>query len=244
MACAAKELVVRNADTMLEYQVTKRLPLTSHQKNELQKDVDLFLNQEKKIAEEMLPVIDQIKLGSSEEVKPIYKKFESFYRKISSDFSTLMARYMVKLNEKQQKEFFENMKDENERYASKTQKERREDAEEALEKFIGKLSETQSGVIRSYDQFFRKQLRTRLTRRVALHEKFKTVMSSGSSSAEKEKELHRIYIAHQEVNFSESKTLEIIQKFIPTLSAEQKDMFREKTREVKEILRYFIQSTY
>jgi hypothetical protein len=244
VACAARELVIKNADSMLEYQVNKRLPLTTAQKNELQKDVDLFLNTEKKIAKEILPVIDQINLLGPKEASSAYHKMEGFYRKISSDFSGLIAKYMVKLDEKQQVEFFENLKEESKKYGKKSQKERHEDAQERLERFVGDLSDEQKSILKSYDSFFKKQSLKRMERRKDLHERFKEILSGTQLPAEKEKSLQKVYMSHQEVTLRESKTPELIQKFIPTLSKDQREHFREKTMEVKEILRYFIQSSY
>ena len=244
IGCAAKELVVRNADTMIEYQVTKRLPLYPKQKDELSKDIDAFLNNEKAIAKEILPVIDQLNLDKPHEIDEPYNKLSVFYRKLSKDFSTVLAKHMVTLSKIQQKEFFANLDEENKKFADKTQKERRQEAQNNMEKFFGDLNDNQVDIIKSYDEFYKKNNEMKLIRRKELHANFKKILEGSLSDEEKRNALLSAYLAHQDTNFEESKVLEIAKKIIPTLTKDQKKTFREKASEVKEVLRYFIQANY
>jgi hypothetical protein len=96
--CTAKRLAVQNADTLINYQINKRLPLNSDQRDQLNRDVENFLNKEKTVAQEILPVIDEIDLKTSEKVESQYKKLEDFFLRISKDFTVYVAKYLAKLN--------------------------------------------------------------------------------------------------------------------------------------------------
>lgn len=243
-ACAAKKVAVEYADTMIESQVERRLPLYENQKKALAVDIDKFLMSKKKLAQEMLPLIDQIALDDPKKIEPHYRKLEGFYQDISYDFSKLMAKYMARLDQKQQKEFFETMTAENKNIERKDAKDRREQIEDRLEKVFGSVTAGQKLLLTDYQFYFDERTKVRLQKREKLHQSFKEILSQEASPTAKEELILGAFENYQVQSMADSKNLEIIQKFIPTLTMKQKESFREKTRELKEILNYFIETAY
>ncbi|WPU63847.1 hypothetical protein [Peredibacter starrii] len=242
--CAAKKLAVDNADTLLGHQVTKRLPLYTAQKNELGEDIDQFLNKQKPVAQEIVPVIDDMKLESEAKLEEHYKKLEGFYRKIAKDFSALMAKYMAKLDDKQQKDFFDEVESENRQIAKKDKEERVEEVQERLEKFLGTISSDQKQVIAHYGDYFMEQTKKRVERRRELHQKFKSIYAQDIAPTARKDLFQEAFVNYQEEGLTSNKNLEILKKLLPTITKLQREHFRRETQEIKDILSYYLQVNY
>lgn len=243
-SCTAHKIGVNNADTLIGRQITRRLPLYSLQKDELGKDIDQFLNQSKPVAQDVLPVIDDMKLESPEKMEEHYKKLEGFYRKIAKDFSRLMSKYMAKLDYKQQKDFFETVDEENREIIKKDKQERLEEIEDRLKTFLGNLNTSQKQIITNYENYFMEQTNKRVERRKELHERFKYIYAQDVSPETRKDLFQEAFVNYQEEGLSSNKNLEILKKLIPTVTQAQREHFRRKTQEIKEILSYFLQVNY
>ncbi|WP_408096867.1 DUF6279 family lipoprotein [Peredibacter sp. HCB2-198] len=242
--CAAKKLAVDNADTLLGHQVTKRIPLYSAQKNELGKDIDKFLNNQKPVAQEIVPVIDDMKLENEAKLEEHYKKLENFYRKIAKDFSNVMSKYMAKLDYKQQKEFFDEVEEENRQIVQKDKEERLEEIEERLERFLGSINTNQKQVITNYGDYFMEQTNKRVERRRKLHQKFKHIYAQDISPTTRQELFQEAFVEYQEEGLTSNKNLEILKKLLPTITKAQREHFRRETQGIKDILSYFLQVNY
>lgn len=242
--CAAKKMAVDNADTLISYQITKRIPLYSAQKDELGKDIDQFLNNTKPITKEIVPVIDEISLENLEKTDRQYKKLEDFYRRIASDFSKLMSKYLTKLDYKQQKEFFDNVESENKKIAKQEKDDRLEDIEERMEKFFGVVNDKQKQIIADYGDYFMEQSASRLERRKQLQTKFRNIFTQDASPSAKQELFHVAFEKYQDEVLSTNKNQEILKKLIPTITKPQRDHFKREAKEIKDILVYFIQVNY
>lgn len=242
--CAAKKLAVDNADSLITYQVTKRVPLYSGQKEKLEKDIDAFLVKAKPVANDILPVIDEIDLNTADKLPAQYNKFESFYSKLALDFAGLMAKHLSTLDKKQQKDFFANLDDENRTLLKKEKEDRIDDVEERFKSFLGSINGPQKQLIREYEDYFHSRAKQRLDRRIALHKEFREIFKTDVSSESKEKSLHEAFAGYQKDALAGNKNLEILKKVIPTLSQEQKEHFRKEAQEVKDVLKYFLTVDY
>lgn len=242
--CAAKKLVVDNADSLISYQVTKRLPLYSAQKDKLEKDIESFLAKSKPIASEVLPVIDELNLNSVDKLPQQYNKFESFYLKLAQDFAGLMSRHLAILDKKQQKEFFETLDDENRNLLKKEKEDRIDDVEERFENFLGSVNGPQKQLIRDYADYFHLRAKERLDRRISLHKEFREIFKTDASSESKEKSFQDAFASYQNDSLKNNRNLEILKKIVPTLTKDQKEHFREEAEEVKDVLKYFLTVDY
>jgi hypothetical protein len=240
VGCAAKKLAVSNADILVERQITKRLPLTASQKKDLSKDVKTFLKDHKPMAEKAIPVVDEITKVDVENVEIHYDKLLDIYRKISSDFSTLLAQQMVKLGSNQQKDFFENLAEENMQIARRNPKERLDDIYDRFETFFGTITGKQKIIFKENKEYFNKQQGERVNRRSKLHESFKEIYLAEISPEEKVKKIEAAFEQYREAAHNKEKNLEIIKEIIPTLTESQKEKFRKNNKEIKELLRYYL----
>lgn len=244
VSCAAKQTAVEFADTMIESQIERRLPLYSKQKQALKVDVDKFLMGKKKIAQDMLPILDKINLDDHSNVDQSFQKLENFYKQISIDFGKLMAKYMAPLDKKQQKDFFDVLAAENKEIESKNSTDRKHDLEAKVEKLIGTVTDGQKKFLADYHVYFDERNTGRLENRKRLHNEFRTILEQDLSVESKELMIQDAFKSYQERAFAGNRSLEIIKKFTPTMTLKQKETFREKTRELKEIIGYFIQTDY
>jgi hypothetical protein len=242
--CAAKKLAIENADRLISYQMTKRLSLYSSQKAQLAKDIDQFLNKTKPDAQELLPIIDEIHLEEPAKAEAQYLKLEKYFNKVSQDFSAIMAKYLAVLDQKQQKELFKTLEDEN-REIFKQEKEKRIDVvEDRLKMFIGKLNGEQKELIREYSDYFHSRAIERLDRRIKLHHKFKEIYNQDISASSREKLFLDSFIKYQEDSLINDKNVELLKKFVPTVTKDQREYFRKIVQEVKGLIKYFISIEY
>lgn len=243
-ACAAKKMAVENADTLISHQMNRKLPLYSAQKDQLAKDVDQLLNSSKPTAQEIVPIIDEIDLQKSEKTESQYKVLESFFVKLSKDFTALISRYMSKLDSKQQKDFFATMDDENREILKKEKEKRLDQVEERFKMFLGSVNSQQKQIIREYGDYFQERAKERLDRRIKLHNEFKAIYKQDLSHSSRETMFQEAFIRYQQEALKGNKNLEMMKKFLPTLSNEQREHFRKELQEVKDLLRYYISIEY
>lgn len=238
-ACGSKKLAVSNADTLISYQMNKRIPLEYKQKEKLAKDIDDFLNAHKADAKAILPVIDEIRVDQP--VDDPYSKLESFYEKITQDFTKVIAKYMAMLDESQQKEFFESLKTDNESALKRDKFSRRKQIEDRVKLVTGSITDEQKKILDQYDSYFEERMLKRHQLRADLFNKFQEIYKSRENLEQK---IEDALLAYQSENLSNSKNLEIIKKIMPTLDQAQKDGLKDQILEVKEIIALFLTTNY
>lgn len=243
-ACGPKKVAVRYADTFIEQQVEKRLPLYSSQEEALSKDIDKFLNEHKDRARAILPMLDRIDLDRAASLDEEYPKITNAYLEIARDFSAILAKHMSKFDEKQTKDFLKKMLEENSEIFQRDRKERRKKIETRVRSFLGTLTDEQIKILKDHEKLFDEQVVIRSERRSRLHTEFKNILEQEMSATGKEKMIFDAFVAYQKESLSNTKNLEIARKFIPTLSRIQKTNLKGKIMEIQEILNYFIETVY
>lgn len=238
-SCAGKKLAVENADTLISYQVNKRLSLYSAQKDELSKDIDKFLNETKPKAQDILPIIDDLNLKDPSKLDANYAKVEGFYIVLARDFSSMISKYLAKLDTKQQKDLFETLDDENREILKKEKEARIDSIEDRFETFLGSINSKQKQLVREYSDYFQERAKARLDRRVKLHEKLKGIYNQDVSESSRRIQIQDAMVEYQDAARVGNKNLEMLKKIIPTLTEPQRQHFRKEAQEVKDILRYF-----
>lgn len=237
--CAAKKMAVENADTLINYQIGKRLPLYADQKTQLNRDIDTFLNKEKPVAQEIIPVIDDINLKHPEKIESQYKKLEDFFIRLSNDFTVLLSKYMAKLDYKQQKELFATLDDENREILKKEKEARIDGVEDKFRAFMGSINGNQKQIIREYADYFQDRAKERLNRRIKLHESLKLTYNKDLSESSRAGEFQEAFAKYQKDAISGNKNLEMLNKILPTVTPEQREHFRQEVQEIKDLLRYY-----
>lgn len=242
--CAAKKMAIDNADTLITYQVGKDLPLSSSQKDALQKKVEAFLNGTKPLANKIQETLVKFDPGNPETFVPVYQKLEKKYLVLAQDFSKLLSNSMATFDKSQQKEYFEIQKDKISKIKKTNSKERMAKSKKRLEHFIGKINEEQQNLIVTYNEYFEDRTQKRIVRRGELQEKFKEIFAQDLTHSEKEKLIQDAFINYQKESLAGNKNLEMLKLLVPTLSEEQIKHLKSKKEEVIELLKYFIKKEY
>jgi hypothetical protein len=241
--CTAKKLVVQNADTLLQIQIKKHLPLYSTQNKRLEKDIHQFLNQQKSYVKEAVPIFANLDLNSKK-VNEQYDALNEVYFKLALNFSKLMGSYMAMLDKKQQSEFKENLKEENQTLKNQSSEERQEKIQERFKSLFGKISHEQVEILNAQKDYFEQRHKVRLNRRKKLHAKFWEIYKMDVSESSKAHEFYEAFEEYQ-VSYPENeKNKEILKKTASSLSDEQKEVFKRKMNELKEILSYYLETVY
>ncbi|MFL5785205.1 MAG: hypothetical protein ACJ76H_11380 [Bacteriovoracaceae bacterium] len=243
-SCGPKKVAVKYADTYLEQQVEKRLPLYDEQEEILSRDIDKFLNDHKDRVKEIMPTLEKIDLEDPNTLDIQWNKVQGTYLDIANDFSLIIAKHMAKFDQKQKKDFLEKMRDENNDIFKRDRKERREKIASRIQKFLGSITKEQEKILKNHQKDFDEQVVVRSERRAKLHTQFKEILEQELSTDSKEKLIHEALVSYQTEMLKGSKNLEIAKEFIPTLTKSQKVELRHNLGEVKELLKYFIQQAY
>lgn len=242
-SCAAKKIAAKNADVIIENQIKKRIPLYPTQKSILSKDVDKFLNDQKEFAKKALPTINSVELDV-EKVDQQYDTLNILYQNLSQNFSALMSKYMGILDDKQQKELMENLKEENKKMAETSGNERMKKIYERFETLFGSMSDEQKKFLKGQKSYLDERNDIRLKRRENLHAQFKKIYEMDIPKESLSDHFQKAFNDYQDSYPSNSKNKEIIKSIIPTLSKEQKKHFKEKTQDLNEILGYYLDTAY
>ena len=241
--CAGKKLVTKNADILIELQIKKRIPLYSYQKDQLAKDVKEFLNNQKPLIKKSLPIISKIELNP-EKVDEQYYSLNSLYQELALQFSKLMGKYMAILDSKQQKEFKENLESEN-----RTLKRMNPDAQiekilERMKSLFGTITGKQIELIKEQKSYFAGRHKLRVSRRELLHKEFFKIYKLDLSNESRASFFYEAFAKYQN-NYPENpKNIELIKKILLTLNTDQKAGFKNKIKELKEIINYYLETSY
>ncbi|MCM2348393.1 MAG: hypothetical protein NDI69_00140 [Bacteriovoracaceae bacterium] len=240
--CAAKKLAINNADTLITYQITRHIPQDTAQKKELTQNVVSFLNESKPLAKDLLKVLKQIDLKDPKNIGTHYARLEKDYIKLATDFSSILAPALAGLGQDQQKDFFKQLKKENDKI-KKGQKDRDERIADRFKHFFGSLNHPQELLLKEYKSYFIERSELRLQRRVKLQQSFEEIYLE-QALVKREKLFLAVFVDYQKDGPKGNKNLEMIQALIPTLSEEQHKFFNSKKDEIAELLQYFIERSY
>jgi hypothetical protein len=245
-SCAAKKFAVRHADTYITHSIEKKLPLNKQQEKLLAKDVDHFLMQKKIVAQEMMPLIDKIDPEKPTLFDEIYDSFLGSYRSIAKDFSGILAKYIVDLNPSQQKVFFRRLSEDLDSKKEKDSQERLSDMTRKIEKLVGPLSKDQEKFLNDHSSYFQKKGMLQIKRKEQLHQRLNSILTQDSPLTDTKKDLVvEAFMSYQDESILSSKeNISLVKEFIPTLSLKQKEIFRERVKDLKEIIGYYLEAQY
>jgi hypothetical protein len=241
--CAVKKMAASSADIVLEHQIQKRLHLYSAQKDLLSKDVKTFLNDQKAFAKEAIPIITSLELDVKK-VDEHYDYLQKLYRKLALNFSKLMSKHMALLDSKQQKDFAEVLRSENNTMARSKSNDRMETIEERFETLFGVISDKQKKILEAKRAYFEERHKVRLSRREKLQQRFSEIFLADVSPESRANLFYEAFAEYQTTYPENAMNLDIIKSIIPTLSPGQKEVFEDKTNDLKDILNYYLETDY
>lgn len=243
-SCGAKKVAVKYADTYIEHQIEKRLPLYDAQEVALSEDIDKFLNEHKDRARSLIPMLEKIDFERTSSLDEQYPKIAEEYSGIAKNFSVILAKHMASFDKKQTRSFLSKMLEENREIFSRDKKNREEKVESRVRSLLGTLTPEQIKLLKDSSSIFDEQIVMRSERRSRLHTEFKTILEQDLATESKEKLIVEAFVAYQKEALANTRNLEIAKKLIPTLSKIQKTNLKSKISELQEILNYFIENVY
>ncbi len=240
-----KKLAIENADHLAYYYVQKDLPLRPNQRQEFKKNIKLFLNQNKHIVRnDILPLLHSLNLDNLEEIEKEYQQFEFIYLKIARMVSDVLSRELVKLDQEQQKEFFNELKHENDVIRKKIKIDPFQKVEERFEKLVGPSNLTQKKIIIEYSEYMKERSQDRLVRREKLHQKFKELYEQKVSEEAKKSLFQEAFEFYQKESLSGNRNLEILKKVLPLLTKEQKIHLKKHLMNAEDLFKYYLTVEY
>lgn len=243
MACAAKKLAATNADFLLENQIEKRLPLYAAQEEQLAKDVDKFLNEQKTFAKDVIPVVTDIELEVGK-VDSQYEILKGLYQRLSLNFSKLISKHMAPLDDKQQKDFARILKEENHKLTQLKSNEQMNRIYDRFQMIFGTMSEQQQGILKAQKKYLYQRHLLRVERRQKLHQRFMEIYQMDMSKDSLAQAFYEAFAEYQKNYPDDEKNKEIIKLILPTLSNAQKKHFKDHTKDLREILGHYLESDY
>jgi len=241
--CAAKKLIVMNADTLLEHQIEKKIPLTTVEKSQLSKDIDVFLNTHKKTAAELITLSKSLELDK-DQVEANYEKLNNIYRKVALDFSKIISHSLSSLNSKQQNEFFENLKKEDHKTAKVPLDEIIEKTLDRFEWIFGTISEEQKSILMGDKGEVVRRHQAHLKRREAFHQRLHEIFQQNATSIDREKVFNDSFTDLLDQYPDADKNKQILTLLVKSLGAEQKKHFQEKLQDLRELLSFYIETDF
>ncbi len=242
--CAAKKLIVQNADFFLSREVSKRLPLSSDQKDKLAQEVDQFLEKSKPQAQELIPLIAKISFAHTEKFPSIYEELLGHYQKLADDFTGIISRHLASLTKDGQGAFFNILEDEDQKLSDIKKDKQIEKVAERFDRFLGSVNAPQKQLIQEYGDYFENRAQKRLERRKRLQLKFREIFQSGNDLESKSRSFQEAFKKYQVESFEGNKNLEILQRILPTLTPDQKEHFLKHLEDLKEMLKIYLSTEY
>lgn len=241
--CGAKKIVVNNADGLLSYQVTKKIPLSAKQEHELDQDIDKLLNDTKPTGEAVIAIIDVLDLSSQDKLEVRYKELENIYVKLAHEASAILAKHLSRLDEKQQKSFFMKLEQDNKDIQKRLKKKSMERIEDRMDSLLGSVNKDQRNLMKEYEDYFHARNEMRSERREKLAAHFKKIFEE-KSLQEREAQIRKAFQDYQTEALKGNKNLEMLKKLLPTLTQKQKDHFMNHMENLKELLKYYLTVQY
>lgn len=242
-SCATQKLAARNADFIIDRQLTKRIPLDSEQRTVLSRDVKRFLNTEKSVVKQAMPLINQFQ-ENPERLSVLYHEFSKIYQNIAFDFSKLVCDHLIELDKKQQKEFFKILKEENIKIAETKPQTNLDLIKTRFEDLTGDITKVQKTIIEEYKVYFHERTKIRIQNRERLATRMEEIFAMSINRKEKKEHLLSAFKEFQDHSFKGLRYDEIIEKILPTLSSIQKKNLKQKAQDLKSILNYYLETDY
>ncbi len=159
--------------------------------------------------------------------------------------SSHLAKHIASLDASQQKKFFEKLADENESMLQKKNSAKVEQMEDKVEKLIGSLNKQQEKFFDDHQSYIGQKSKARLDRREKLHGQLKTILKQEPDVAIKQSKIEEVFATYQSESIEASySNLPLIKEFLPSMSAQQKEYFRARVQDLKEMINYYIEAEY
>lgn len=248
--CWVNDLLIRNLDNVIEIKTADTLGLYYKQKQELEKDVSSFLNQSKTLAPQIKQKLSEYQaLAASGEIPKAravaeeMRYWQGLYAKIAKTLIEHHADYVSNLTEKQQEEFFKQLKEKNEEIEEKAREGDWEDYAQGFEFLFGDLNQKQEKFLRQSLGFFKQRSVQRLKRRRSFQENLRELFSKKAS----EKRFKELMLENVKTRYSSratAKRAEIITRLFNLAGGEEMTELKENLKKAKNWIDVFVATDY
>jgi hypothetical protein len=151
---------------------------------------------------------------------------------------------MAQLDPKQQKDFIRYLVQETEKMKAKETDERVNEVCEKFDKFFGSISKEQKTIFQSFKGYYAARKDDTLNRRQELHKKFEEIYATETSQKTREDMFADAFNKYQDHLLDSSKTMDIANAILPTLSTSQKEALTKKVEGIKELLGFYLKNDF
>ena len=110
--------------------------------------------------------------------------------------------------------------------------------------FLGAINEEQKQLLVEMKAEFEENNTAKLSRRKKLHQKFREIYGAGLSPESTKGQFLEALKEYLKNAHNHDKNVSMLKKILPTLSSQQKEHFRKRIAEVKEILKLYLDQSY
>lgn len=254
VSCSMAKYAISNLDWIIARQLNNRFDLYHNQKNELDKDLNIFLSrQTQKIPriEEIIEKINQTIQRNPREitietVENFRDDFYQLYIEIAGDFNiNILSKYLVQLNKDQQLHFANFNSKNNLEFEQKLQDKNDSNFTERLEYFFGEFNLEQKKIILQNLNDIRAIEIIRHNRRKNLQsDLYRLLSSSGSEKAEMiQKRLHHFVRKEDtkeelilEINKHQKKIDKMLLEILLNINSKQQKFIKKRFEFIKSLL--------
>ena len=242
--CGMKKFVVEHADFWIYHETSKRLPVHSNQKKEVYGGIRAFLNDSKTSALQLQSIMSDINLKDEIGLEKKYLQLEAVYLHLMKDFTKIITQQILKLDAKQQINFLEKIKNDNDKILNQKKDEKIKTVETRLKKIFGEVQDEQKKLIAEFTEYFHEREKKRSQRREELYQTLKDIFEENAPESLKKQKVEKCFQDFQSQILPENRNLEFIKKLSPTLTTKQLGHFSVHMEDIKEILNLYLKTQY
>ena len=239
--CGFQTLGVKNLDTLLTLQASRKMDLHSKQKDAIEVDIDAFLRTQQAHAPILEQLLKEIDPANPELFEGQWKRAIAEYRRGARDASVVIARHLARLSVEQRLHFAKTLAQDNEKMAKKGFD--RDQMEERVEWFLGEIRAPQQSAINTHLPVLQARRLVRLQLRQQLRERLVALLEG--QAVDKEQLMIKAFAAYQQATTDDQgPVLAFYADLVRQLDDKQKRRFEERRGELLEFLKTFVATKY
>lgn len=243
--CGFQNFFIRNIDYYISSKITGKLHLYSKQEDQLDKDITVFLNQQKEHAKQLITIVTDTDITNS--ITRNLIEVRKYYYLIARDLSRIISKNMEQLDQNQITEFLNNIRKENQDLENEIAEFDLQKSYKFLNNFIGSLTDEQRKLVEEYRDYLKMRQVERHKKRIATYAKIAEIYQSKQNIQLQFNQLFDSLNDPEKAktpSLNDQKIYELVDKVRLSLTDKQKKYFNEKKQEVLEMLKYFISYKY
>lgn len=248
-SCSVATLVIGKLDYFITKEISTTLDLYYRQNEQLEKDVEKWLNHLQPVAEQFLTKFKtyQRKVKADDINKVMIEKeakdIITLYKQVVRSIAPILGKYMATLNEAQQKHLFKKIEEKTKDFAERVEKKKIKHSYERYQNYFGKLTNEQKQLFKDKKEYFFSNRQERLDLRYDFAEKLRKAFRQ-KKDADAFSKLIEDYLTSGLKSKNIQVHTSILFKFLQGLTSSQKEKFDEKMDLFIKVTQKFLETTY